>query len=377
MKNQLPGLRRRLLAWFDQNRRDLPWRRDRDPYRIWVSEVMLQQTQVAAVVPFFERFLAAFPTVADLAQADEQEVLRLWEGLGYYRRARNLHQAARRLVAQHGGRFPDDPQACRALPGIGRYMAGAILSQAFDRRLPIVEANSLRVFCRLFGQRADPRRGPASRWLWRTAEDILPKQRAGDFNQALMELGALVCTPKQPKCGACPLAGACAARRLGLQEKIPLPAAKPAPVEVHEVAVVVRRARKVLLVQRPDQGRWSRMWEFPHGDVGKREKQEAAARRVLLELTGLKADLIGAIQTLRHSVTHHRITLTCFTARHRSGRFRSSFYTAARWVTAYELHGYPVSVPQRKLTKELFVAQPLTASATGRTNRAPPGAAPA
>src|SRR5262249_26065537 len=201
-----PPLPRRLRAWFDRHRRDLPWRRDRDPYRVWVSEVMLQQTTVAAVGPYFERFLAAFPSLADLAAADEQDVLRLWEGLGYYRRPRHLHAAPRRLVSEHGGTLPDDPAVWRDLPGVGRYILGAVLSQAFDRRLPIVEANSLRVLCRLFGYAGDPRSGEGQRWLWETAETVLPAERVGDFNQALMGLGALGCTPAAPPCGRCPLA---------------------------------------------------------------------------------------------------------------------------------------------------------------------------
>src|SRR5437764_753882 len=165
MKSPHP-IRRRLLGWFDRHRRDLPWRRDRDPYRVWVSEVMLQQTQVATVVPYFERFLAAFPTLADLAAADEQDVLRLWEGLGYYRRARHLHRAARLLAAEHGGTLPDDPDVWRDLPGVGRYILGAVLSQAFDRRLPVVEANTVRVLCRLFGETGDPGSGEVRRRLW-------------------------------------------------------------------------------------------------------------------------------------------------------------------------------------------------------------------
>jgi endonuclease III len=181
------ALRRRiarsLLAWFDRHQRDLPWRRDRDPYRIWVSEVMLQQTQVVTVIPYFERFLAAFPTLPDLAAADEQDVLRLWEGLGYYRRARDLHRAARRLVDECAVRIPDDPEIMTTLPGFGRYTVNAVLSQAFDRRLPILEANSQRVLSRLFGRTDDPRRGEARHWLWQAAEDLLPAKRPGAFNQ--------------------------------------------------------------------------------------------------------------------------------------------------------------------------------------------------
>jgi A/G-specific adenine glycosylase len=347
-------LRRAILAWFDRHKRDLPWRRDRDPYRIWVSEIMLQQTQVATVVPYFERFLAAFPTIPALAAADEQAVLRLWEGLGYYRRARDLHRAARRLVADHGGRFPDDPEAVAALPGIGRYTLGAILSQAFDRRLPILEANSQRVLCRVLGETGDPREGPVRRRLWAAAEELLPRQRVGDFNQALMELGALVCTPVAPRCPECPLAGVCEARRQGKQEEIPRRAAAPESVLVQEAAVVVRRGERVLLAQRPaNASRWAGMWEFPHGPVQAGEAHEAAAVRVLAELTAVQADLGPELLTLRHGVTRYRITLVCFEADYRGGRFRSAFYQAGDWVRPDELAAYPVSAPQRLLAKAL------------------------
>jgi A/G-specific adenine glycosylase len=346
-------LRRRLLAWFARHRRDLPWRRDRDPYRIWVSEVMLQQTTVAAVVPYFERFVRAFPTVAALAAADEQDVLRLWEGLGYYRRARDLHRTARRLAAEHAGRFPDDPAVLADLPGMGRYTVGAVLSQAFDRRLPIVEANSQRVLCRLFAVREDPSAGPTRRRLWDLAEALLPARQVGEFNQALMELGALVCTPAAPRCGACPLADLCAANRLGLQGEVPVRPARPEVVAVQEAAVVVRRGPEVLLARRPAEGRWANLWEFPHAPLADGETHEEAARRVVRDLAGLRADVGAELLTVRHGVTRFRITLVCFEAEYRAGAFRSDFYRQAAWVEPARLPDYPVSVPQRRLARAL------------------------
>jgi A/G-specific adenine glycosylase len=249
--------------------------------------------------------------------------------------------------------MPDDPDIWRSLPGVGRYILGAVLSQAFDRRMPIVETNSQRVLCRLFGQTADPRRGPARNWLWQVAERVLPARRAGDFNQALMELGALVCTPAAPSCAVCPLGRDCTARRLGIQETIPPPAAPPVIVEVREVAVIVRRGSRVLLVQRPALGRWANMWEFPHGVRAANEVHEEAAGRVLEELTGLRAELGGEWLTVRHSVTRHRIEMVCFEARYRAGRFRSAFYQQAMWVAPEQLHAYPVSMPQRRLARSL------------------------
>ena len=224
---------------------------------------MLQQTQVATVRPYFERFLAALPTVEALAAADEHEVLRLWEGLGYYRRARQLHQAARLICSRHGGRFPRDIEQLRRLPGIGRYTAGAILSIAFDQPQPILEANTSRLFSRLLAWSGEPASAAGQRLGWAMAEAVLPRRGAGRFNQALMELGSEVCQPRQPRCAVCPVASLCRAFAAGLQSRIPPPRRKAARKAVREAAVVVRRRGRVLLLQRPEGGRWAGLWDFP------------------------------------------------------------------------------------------------------------------
>ena len=348
----VPSARRKLLAWFDRHARDLPWRRDRDPYRIWVSEVMLQQTTVATVTPRFEAFLTAFPNVHSLAAADEQAVLKAWEGLGYYGRARNLRRAAGFLVADHGGELPDHPAVWAGLPGVGRYILGAVLSQAFDRPLPIIEANTKRVLSRLFGQRGDLAATAVQDWLWKTAQAILPPKRVGDFNQALMELGALVCTPKKPACEQCPLAAVCIAKRDGLQELIPLKADRRPTENVREICVVPRYRSEVLLARRPSGGRWANMWEFPRTQLEPGENHEAAARRLIGE-AGLRAALGVELLTVRYGVNRFRMTMVCLEAICRAKSFDSTYYVEWRWLQPTDLHAYPVSSPQRKLAAAL------------------------
>jgi A/G-specific adenine glycosylase len=305
-------------------------------------------------VPFFERFLQTFPTLTTLAAAGETEVLRLWEGLGYYRRARHLHQAAQHLAAAHSARIPDDPEVFGDLPGVGRYILGAVLSQAFDRRLPILEANTLRLLSRFLGLTEDPRSAGGQRRLWEVAERLLPVRQAGQFNQAMMELGALVCTPTSPRCSSCPLAGRCRAYDLGLQEQIPPRPTAAAIVPVKETAVVAWRGKKVLIAQRPPEGRWAGLWEFPHGPLEPDESHESAAERLLTTLTGIHGIVERELLTLRHAVTRYRITLVSFKAKYQSGEFFSSFYTRGRWVEPRRLKDYPVSAPQRRLAAALL-----------------------
>ncbi|MBI3824248.1 MAG: A/G-specific adenine glycosylase [Planctomycetes bacterium] len=342
------SIRRRLLAWFRKNARPLPWRATRDPYRIWISEVMLQQTQVAAVIPYFKRFLKHFPTLPKLAQADEQMVLRLWEGLGYYRRARDLCRAARLLRNNKYRTIPDDPEVVRTLPGFGRYTTNAVLSQAYDRRLPIVEANSRRVLCRLFGIERLPRDAE----LWQLAESLLPQRSVGDFNQAMMELGALVCTATNPHCESCPIAVHCRGRRMGRQDHIPVRAPSAEVCLVDEVAVIVQRDDRLLIVQRPDAGRWARMWEFPHHVRAPGESVLDSVQRLLTSL-GLEGTVGDEIATIRHRVTRFQITMVCVQVHHPRGSAQAGTYANLTWVRPQDLHAYPLSTPQRRLARRL------------------------
>jgi A/G-specific adenine glycosylase len=342
-----PAACSRLLAWFDAHHRPLPFRESRDAYRIWVSEVMLQQTTVAAVVPYFQRFVKRFPTVTDLAKADEAEVLALWEGLGYYRRVKHLHAAAK-ILASHGNDLPDDPAIWAELPGVGRYILGAVLSQAFDRRLPIVEANTLRLLSRLFGYRDDPRSSAGQKWLWATAEAILPKRRIGDFNQALMELGALVCTPTNPKCGDCPLRRNCIARKTDAVKDIP-PKPKPTTVtNVVEVVLVARRGETLLLGHRPDGIRWAGLWELPHGEIAAGETIAEAAKRLGRELLGVTVRAGDIGEVVKQQVTRFAISLTPVTVTFR-GNPNARFHTSLDWVAPAAAKRLAMPVAMRRL----------------------------
>ncbi|MEQ8790538.1 MAG: A/G-specific adenine glycosylase [Pirellulaceae bacterium] len=347
-------LARRLLAWFSRHARDLPWRRTRDPYQVWISEVMLQQTQVATVIPYFERFVARWPDVLSLAAAEEQEVLRAWEGLGYYRRARQLHAAAGVIAEQHGGRFPDDPAAVRALPGIGRYTAGAILSIAFDQRQPILEANTQRVLSRLAAVRGDVASGPVQRRLWELAETLLPARRAGDFNQALMELGSEICTVRTPHCRDCPVQTECAAHNAGLVEQIPAAKKKLRYEEVQEAAVVVRKRGRVLVRRCPADERWAGLWDFPRFAVDALEGPplDAELTRKTASLTGLTIEPLKRLATIKHGVTRFRITLFCHEAQCSGGRLRRAA-GEMRWITPEGLSDLPLSVTGRKISRLL------------------------
>jgi len=343
------------LKWFDANQRDLPWRKKRTPYRIWVSEIMLQQTQVATVIDYYNRFMKRFPTVKKLAAADQSEVLKLWEGLGYYRRARQLHAAAQVVVDEHGGRFPTDFESVLALPGIGRYTAGAILSISLDQRLPILEGNTIRLFARLLAMPDDPRSSANQKVLWEFSESLLPRKRCGDFNQSLMELGAKICSPKNPTCDQCPVQNDCPTFVRGLQNQIPAAGKKIKFEDLHEAVIVVRKGQgsgtRFLVRQCGPDERWSGLWDFPRYKVATQETETALAA-ALKKQTGLNATVTPTTKRIKHAVTKYRITLDCYVADDATGRLKKS-EMPAKWVGRSELADLPMSTTGRKIAKSI------------------------
>lgn len=352
---ELATLRRRLRAWYREAARPLPWRESHDAYRVWISEIMLQQTTVAAVIPYYERFLTRFPTVAALAAATESDVLQLWEGLGYYSRARNLRRAAQVVVEQHAGEFPQAVEELQALPGIGRYTAGAIVSFAFNRPAPIVEANTLRLYCRLLGTRVDPRSAVGQRLLWEFAGRLPPASEPSEINQALMELGATVCTPRTPGCARCPLLSHCRAAATGLQHEIPPPARRPELTRVVERAVVVRRRGQVLLMQHGVDERWAGLWNFLRFPA---EEVTGSLSEHLQQRFGVRATVGDPFHTLTHGVTRYHITLHCHAAQWQSGEPQEGT-RPFQWVTLEKLAGVPLPQSGRKLAR-LLVAEGTT-----------------
>jgi A/G-specific adenine glycosylase len=305
------GLSARLLDWYAGAARDLPWRRTRDPYAIWVSEVMLQQTRVETVIPYYLRFLERFPTPSALAAASLDDVLSLWAGLGYYRRARTLWHAAREVTDRYGGRVPDDEEAMRSLSGVGPYTTGAVLSIAYGRPLPVVDGNVIRVLGRIFALEGDLRSGAGARAVWARAASLVVSDRPGDFNQALMELGSLVCTPAAPRCPDCPVKTECQAWARGETERYPEPAVQRPTKVVRGHALVSRRGDRVLLGRRRDEGLFGGLWEPPTVLEGTRPGARRALSELGLDLSGLRLRHVGDV---RHVLTHRVLSIAVLEA---------------------------------------------------------------
>jgi A/G-specific adenine glycosylase len=341
-------VRRALLAWYRRARRDLPWRRTRDPWAIWVSETMLQQTRVETVIPYYERFLARYPTAQALADADADELMQHWAGLGYYSRARNLKAAAGQVVREHGGRVPDDIESLRALPGVGRYTAGALASIAFDRPEPIVDGNVARVLARLLDLDLEITSPAAQRLLWEQAGALARGKSPGDLNQALMELGALVCTPRSPDCADCPLRRRCRGHAAGRAAELPRKAPRAAPRAVEAVAVLLARGDRFLAVRRPPRGLLGGLWELPGGDLTRGERPGAGVTRALRERVGLEPLRARRLGAVSHVFTHRALRLHVFRAEASGGRVRRRDADAHRWLSLASLQALPLSALAKK-----------------------------
>ena len=346
----------RLLDWYTQNARQLPWRGQTDPYAIWVSEIMLQQTRVETVPPYYERWMQRFPTLAILADTPQQEVLGTWEGLGYYSRARNLQRAAQIVMLEHRGEVPSNLVDLRKLPGVGRYTAGAIASIAFGQDEPAMDGNIRRVLARLFNV-SEPARSPAGeRMLWALASENLPSGMAGAYNQALMDLGATKCLPRLPDCPHCPLVDLCQAFALGLQEARPVGQSKPAIPHHTVTAAVIWREGRVLITQRPTNGLLGGMWEFPGGKLNPGEELAACLAREICEELGVEISVGGTLGMYRHAYTHFKVTLHAFNCTLNDGIEPSPVQVQAlRWIELSELPSYPMGKIDRKIADQLFL----------------------
>lgn len=339
-----------LLAWYDRNARDLPWRRDKDPYKIWVSEIMLQQTRVEAVKEYYERWVNRFPQPEDLAQAAEQEVLGYWQGLGYYSRARNLLSGVKEVCAVYGGKVPEDEEKVQALPGVGEYTAGAILSIAYNRRTPAVDGNVLRIFSRLFCLQEDILKASTKRQVYSLVKEHMDPARPGDFNQALMDLGAMVCVPKRPRCGECPLTVLCEAYARDVQDVLPLRTLKKAPLEVVLAAGLVEQNGAYLVRQRPANGLLAGMWEFPAVEIAEDTTPEACLDALLRDEFGIKAAVGEKEFHYVHTFSHRKWHISFYRCRQLSGGVMPD---RGRWFSLLSEEVLPWAGPHRKTADAL------------------------
>ncbi len=359
-------IRRRLLRWYKQHARDLPWRLTCDPYAIWVSEVMLQQTQVDTVIPYYERFLKRLPTVAKLANARLDTVLKLWEGLGYYRRARNLHKAAKVIMTEFGGVFPSTHAGLMKLPGIGRYTAGAIASIAFNQAEPLVDGNVARVFCRLFYLDRDPKSQDMQRQLWSIATDLVQGKEPGHLNQALMELGALVCRSQQPDCSHCPLQSKCLAFHQKAQDKLPLASPKKS-VPVYTVALgIIWHQDKILIDQRKPEGHLGGLWEFPGGKRQGREAIKHTLIREVREEIGIEITVKKRLMIVDHAYSHFRVRLHVYECDYLSGKPTAKDCVQIKWVIPTQLKRYAFPGANQIMIERIIEESKLSTQAAPR-----------
>lgn len=346
--------RTRLLSWYDKNKRSMPWRDCEDPYRTWISEIMLQQTRVDQAIPYFQRFMKRFPTVHDLAEADQQEVLKVWEGLGYYSRARNLHHASKTVVSDFDGEIPDTEEDIRKLKGIGPYTAAAVLSIAFSKPYAVVDGNVIRVLSRYFGIEEDVRSQKTKSTIQEAADELLDPERPGDFNQAVMELGATICTPTSPGCEACPVSSGCTAYATLKTDTIPYKSPSKKRPHHHIGVGIIKRDDRVLIALRPEDAMLGGLWEFPGGKQKKGEEIEKTVRRELREELGVEIAITKPFMKLDHAYSHFKITLHAYLCELKNGEPSAKSSQRVLWVPVNELEEYPFPKANRKLTEKLM-----------------------
>jgi len=350
-------IRNALTGWYNKNCRKLPWRKTDDPYFIWVSEIMLQQTQVNTVIPYYQRFIHQFPAVKHLAAADLQQVLKLWEGLGYYARARNFHKAVQMVMTIHDGRVPDTLDAFKALPGVGDYISAAVLSIAFNRPLAVVDGNVKRVLARLFEIDTPVNHSSSAKLFQSIAGVLLNQNDPGTFNQAVMELGALVCKPSSPACGACPLTEMCLAHQHQSIDKYPIKL-KKAAIPEHRISVgVIFKNKNVLIIRRPENGLLGGLWEFPGGRMVKNETPEHACIREINEKVNLNVAISSKLTRISHAYTHFKIEADIFICDYESGRVRLNGPAAHKWVGLERLDKFPFHKSNQKFLSTLIDMQ--------------------
>lgn len=343
-----------LLNWYERRQRSLPWRDTNDPYAIWISEVMLQQTRVETVIPYYKRWMRSFPDVHALARANRQEVLSHWEGLGYYRRAHNLHDSARIIVEQHDGLIPGELKSLKSLPGIGDYTAAAIAAIAFDQDALALDGNLRRVLARLFDRTEDPGTPEGERVLREIGMEYLPTGLASQFNQALMDLGATICTPRKPECAVCPLQEHCLAFLRGVQDQRPVGKSRQPVPSVHATAAVIREGDKVLIGRRPEGKLLGGLWEFPGGKLEPDESLKLCLRREIMEELGIEITVGRKLATFDHAYSHFAISLHAFECQIVSGQPKIHDHTAIEWVNLSKLADYPMGKIDRMISDLLL-----------------------
>lgn len=344
----------RLLAWYGRNSRSLPWRGDPDPYKIWVSEIMAQQTRIQTVIPYYQRWIKAFPSIKTLAKADEQEVLKIWEGLGYYSRARNMHKTAQIIMEEYGGHLPEESKLLQELPGIGPYSAAAIASLAFGKNEAAIDGNIRRVLARVFNVTLQLGTPEFEKQLKSLAQANLPRGKAGDYNQALMDLGSFVCLPRNPTCPICPLRNNCMAFKEGVQASLPVRKKTSSLPTVIVTAAVILNHGKTLITQRPARGLLGSMWEFPGGKLELAETLEACLQREIKEELGARIIILEPFGVFHHSYSHFHVELHAFACKLNGSRLKPLQVKAIQWVRLADLQSYPMGKVDRMISRQLI-----------------------